>query len=229
MAAKKKLKICIDKIVKPIGMKGRLAAVRNSIWGATRLRVCFLDGDETLHQKVIDGVKDWEKNANMSFVFGAPKSKSDIRITFDEENDGTSWSYVGKEANDFKKEATMNIGWLTDATKAEAKQVILHEVGHALGCLHEHESPAAKIPWNKEAVYKYYKGPPNEWTKKDVDENLFETYEETLTVHTKLDKKSIMMYPIPREHVTSAKFVVGWNNVLSAQDKKFIRTLYPFV
>jgi len=36
-----------------------------------------------------------------------------------------------------------------------------------------------------------------------------------------------MMYPIPRQ-LTMDGFTVDWNRDLSPDDKKFIKTLYPF-
>ena len=105
--------------------------------------------------------------------------------------------------------------------------MVLHELGHALGCIHEHQNPVASIPWNKEAVYAYYAGPPNNWSRADVDNNLFRTYSRNLTQFSDFDAESIMLYPIPKEH-TIGGFEVGWNRQLSPTDKQFIGVLYPF-
>ncbi len=51
----------------------------------------------------------------------------------------------GKEAlRAGKSEPTMNLGWVTNEASTSDKErgTILHEFGHALGLLHEHQSPA---------------------------------------------------------------------------------------
>jgi hypothetical protein len=124
---------------------------------------------------------------------------------------------------------TMNYGWLTPNTEdGEYSRVVIHEFGHALGCIHEHQSPAANIPWDKEAVYRYYAGPPNNWTRAQVDLNLFQRYSQSSMQFTEFDKNSIMLYPIPND-LTIGDFEVGWNKFLSANDKAFIATIYPKV
>jgi hypothetical protein len=35
------------------------------------------------------------------------------------------------------------------------KRQVLHEFGHALGCVHKHCSPGADIHWNPEEVFFY--------------------------------------------------------------------------
>jgi hypothetical protein len=95
-----------------------------------------------------------------------------------------------------------------------------------LGCIHEHQNPAGGIPWNADAVYEYYAKPPNRWDRAKVDRNVLVTYSETLTVHTCVDRDSIMMYPIPSAFTTNG-YTVGWNTRLSTQDKEFVGRLYP--
>jgi hypothetical protein len=121
----------------------------------------------------------------------------------------------------------MNYGWLElDSSDDEVRRVVLHEFGHALGCIHEHQNPAGGIKWNKNVVYAYYAGPPNFWSKEDVDHNLFEVYDENLTIYSQLDPASIMMYPIDRRFTLDG-FEVGLNTQLSSVDKEFIEATYP--
>ena len=67
-----------------------------------------------------------------------------IRIAFDENT--PPWSLVGTGALIFKNDyATMNLGQVKSqplSMTQEERMVIFHEFGHALGLLHEHQSPA---------------------------------------------------------------------------------------
>ena len=121
----------------------------------------------------------------------------------------------------------MNFGWLTlNSTPTDISSVVLHEFGHALGCIHEHQHPAGGIPWNKQAVYNYYAGYPNYWTAAQVDTNIFNAYADNLTVHTdQPDPLSIMMYPIDKA-LTDGQYEVGFNAALSPTDVDFIKQAY---
>jgi len=188
------------------------------------LRVRFLDGQPAVQAKVKRFAQEWEKFANIKFDFGNDPD-GEIRISFEQEG---SWSYIGVDATTIpRKEPTMNFGWLqADTPDDEYSRVVIHEFGHALACIHEHQSPGAEIPWDKEAVYRYYMGPPNNWSKSEIDLNLFQRYGQEVTQFTKFDPKSIMLYPIPNEF-TVGDFEVGWNRELSAMDREFVAAIYP--
>jgi hypothetical protein len=213
-------------VIAGIELPQSLALITRKLWkpGMT-LRVRFLDGDPMIQQRLQPYAHVWSKYANLKFAFGNDPD-AEIRISFKQRG---SWSYLGTDALGIpKNQATMNFGWLARETSdQEYSRVVTHEFGHAIGCIHEHQNPASSIPWDKPVVYRYYAGPPNNWTKEQTDVNLFQTYNRTQTQFSEFDPHSIMLYPIPNEF-TIGDFEVGWNTELSAMDKEFIGTIYPF-
>jgi hypothetical protein len=122
----------------------------------------------------------------------------------------------------------MNFGWLTlKSSDEDHRSVVLHEFGHALGCIHEHQNPAGGIQWNKDVVYRYYAGKPNYWSREKVDHNIFRRYGQDITQFSAFDPGSIMLYPLPKEHTLDG-FEIGLNTQLSATDIAFIGVHYPF-
>lgn len=219
------LRVCIDRVVPPSTLRERMALVKDAKWQPSdAIRVSFMDGDPSVQKRVESHAQEWTKHANLTLFFGDDPG-ADVRITFRERG---SWSVIGTQCRTVLPGlATMNYGWLTPATSdEEVSRVVLHEFGHALGCIHEHQNPAGGIKWNKPVVYAYYQGPPNKWSPADVDRNLFQPYGDDLTVHTDLDPASIMMYPVPKEFTLDG-FHVGMNTSLSPTDIAYISEQYP--
>lgn len=212
-------------IVNPV----HLALVRAKFHkvGGTIL-VKFLNGTDAQKAKVKEMASEWEQYANIKFQW-VTSGNADIRIGFKWQGDGGSWSYIGTDCfNIPQNEPTMNFGWLdiNGRDTDEYSRTVKHEFGHALGCIHEHQNPSANIPWDKPKVYAYYQGPPNNWSKADVDNNLFAKYSTSSTQYSQFDKFSIMLYSIPDE-LTIGTWSVGSNEVLSDMDKSFIGVIYP--
>jgi len=227
--AEEPIKICIDRSGSPriTDPEARLAALKARLWptGST-IRIRFMNGHPVVQEKVAQIALEWIRYANLKFQF-TDAYDAEIRIAFDRR--GGSWSYVGTSAvNISPRYPTMNFGWLYPNTDIdEYRRVVFHEFGHALGMVHEHQSPAAEIPWNKQAVYDYYAAPPNNWSKAMVDMNIFGKYVVRSTQFSEFDPASIMIYPIPAQLTTNG-FAVGWNTELSAMDKAYIGQLYPY-
>jgi hypothetical protein len=243
------IRCCIDRAAPPSSLQNdvderlfgqasswapdRATALTSTLWIPHQtITIGFLhDERESLCRRETAGIehrlqhiaREWTQYANLHFEF--VEGPASIRISFDA---GGSWSYIGRQCLEIPMDQpTMNFGWLTkDLLEGEFRRVVLHEFGHALGCVHEHQHPANGIKWNRPVVYQYYEGLPNFWQKSDVDRNIFSRYATNLTRHTAVDDRSIMMYPIPATH-TEDGYSVGWNDQLSEPDKEFISQLYP--
>jgi len=180
-----------------------------------------------VRSKVIQYATEWSRYANLTFRFmerDAP-GDSDIRISFTA--GAGSWSYIGTGAKTIpQSEPTMNFGWFDDNSTDETfSRTVIHEFGHAIGCIHEQASPVVDIPWNKDAVYAYYLR-TNGWDKAKVDGNVFARAAQANTLNTSWDRTSIMQYSYPAE-LTLDGSSVGWNTVLSNHDKTFVMRCYP--
>lgn len=208
----------------------RMAILTDNKWkNGQTITVAFLDGSALQKKKTKKYARYWtmknKANANIRLKFISGKNAL-IRISF--VADSGSWSTIGTDCNIVPPtEPTMNFGWLrNDTDDEEWERVVVHEFGHALGCIHEHQSPSKGIRWNKVVVYKYFEGPPNNWTKAEVDGNMFDKYSKNLTQFTSLDVTSIMMYFFPKEFTTNG-FGTPENKHLSVTDIDFIRKQYP--
>lgn len=168
--------------------------------------------------------KEWELYANIKLAF-QNSNNGMIRAGF---KPGGSWSKIGRDALLVPAgQTTMNFGWLSSSDATLARQVILHEFGHALGFLHEHQRMDAVIAWDKEKVYSYYAQPPNSWTREQVDQQIFQKYSTVGTNYSAYDRLSIMQYPVPAELTTNGSHI-DWNMELSPTDKQYAALYYPF-
>jgi len=217
----------------PKGAQGhvvRMALAISKKWPPKTVLKCrFLDGSAKMRSKVEKIAHMWEPYEAVTFKF-TNDADAQIRISF--YADDGSWSAVGTDALNKTyfppKEATMNYGWLRDDTADdEYHRVVLHEFGHALGCIHEHESPKFTRKWNKAAVYKAFSGSPNNWSKAEIDSNVLDKYSPKGISATDFDPKSIMLYAFDAQLFSDGLGPTNTNAKLSATDKKKIRQMYP--
>lgn len=202
--------------------------IRRKLWQNGRtLHFQFIGGNPALHKKIEQVAQEWTKYANIHFVFDSSPN-AEIRIGF---ADPGAWSYIGTDALAIPKDQpTMNFGILANSRLSEEdfRRTVLHEFGHVFGLIHEHQNPNANIPWNKEAVYKEFEGPPNYWDRNTINANFFTQYKGDY--RPKFDPQSIMMIiPIPKRFLMGNDFqpITELSSVLSESDKEFISTLYP--
>lgn len=207
-----------------------IAVVNSKKWQPGSIIKCrFLDGSVNMKKKVEAIAHQWEEHCSIRFKF-VTTGTAQIRISF--YADAGSWSAVGRDALNSGyfplHQPTMNYGWLRDNTsEAEYSRVVLHEFGHALGCIHEHQSPKFKRTWDRKAVLKYFQGPPNYWTTAEIEHNVLGKYSPTGITASEYDDKSIMLYAFDGKLFSDGLGNTNNNTKLSARDIKTIKSMYP--
>lgn len=131
---------------------------------------------------------------------------------------GGSSSLVGKACLTApSNEYTITFGWMDPGT-------IIHEFGHALGLLHEHQSPFGGIQWNRPAVYAWAQQTQG-WDKETTDTNILDTYPSNEITGSIFDPKSVMLYFFPAS-LTLNNQGTTQNLRYSETDLKYLASTY---
>ncbi|EEB91101.1 hypothetical protein MPER_10601 [Moniliophthora perniciosa FA553] len=169
------------------------------VGGSAVLNYSFLNGTDYQRSAVRKGMDTWSQYANVIFQ---STNSADIRISFSTTEDiHTCLGTTARNVTDKTKQTMRLKGIDTDApkeSKKEAEQagLILHELGHVLGLLHEHQSPArgGRIKLDVNAVLRHYRIHYPGWTDDDIQQNVIIPYERAEAYNmSSLDMNSIMM------------------------------------
>ena len=206
--------------------------------GKITLNVKFMDGrgagSAAERRMVRRYAQDWTHNTPLGKAFAFnfdPKAEvSHVRVGL-HWTAGDNSSLVGTEAiaPTVKPDApTMKIDDVHPA-------VIRHEFGHVLGLRHEHQNPYAKIPWDRDAIYNELGGPPYNWSRPYIDENLLDVYKGSACPGQKSwDPHSIMMYQIwpefldPNVPISRNLYreLTQGNTLISRRDRECVERIY---
>ena len=249
------LKICVQKILPEHrhimdqvhdSKKVAAAFYKNKLWAPqSEIFIVFLDDGKNIPRNTISGDVDplqtyFENNQNITIPEAVKKivmeriqplvnlkftfiekseiadKKNVVKISFDP--DGGAWSLVGTDAIQ-QKGATMNLGWFDVST-------VLHEFGHVLGMIHEHQSPLGKpIDWNENAVFKWARETQG-WNEEETRKNILDKYDRTMINGSDFDPLSVMLYFFPAK-LTMNHRGTKQNLRLSADDVIWIEKTYP--
>ncbi|QLJ03718.1 hypothetical protein HZZ00_23830 [Streptomyces sp. NEAU-sy36] len=229
---------------------GALLAGRRMWVNGTVLHYCFLDADHDASVIPVPGTGElrrvpwaggkeqqdvvrecfaqWEAlGVGVAFAEVGDRGEAELRIGF--QAGGGSWSAVGREALAVgRAERTMNLGW--DVTAQGERGTVLHEIGHALGLVHEHQNPSAGLHWDDEAVYAELAGPPNHWSRETTYTNVLRALDAGESRGAVWDPCSVMALPFgPGLVLEPERYRGGLRpaGTPSELDREFVLRWYP--
>lgn len=201
--------------------------LNDATWGkGAKLKVHFMNGSLAIKEQVETFAKLWSEPAEIDFEFGVPRAASDVRVTFTQAG---FYSRLGMEARQFPKE-TMSLGFRGDEPEAEVRRLVLHEFGHAIGFMHEHQHPEAGIDWDEAGALAFYRPLLPPMSDADIMAQLRAVPANSFRYKFfRFDPDSIMMYYIPRQAVKPGMYRPEYgknNNQLSEADAVVAASVY---
>ncbi len=176
---------------------------------------------------VKSALAEWDEITNLSFTYPA-SGPFDLRWAFNTSQG--AYSYIGTDCASIpQSQPTGNVGWgwnSKDGTGKYTDGVARHEVGHALGAMHEQCNGNSGICWIAQNVYADLGKPPNNWDKATVDHNVLFVCDPAKYPSTPWDKVSVMQYAVPARWTCSNASIPG-GQYLSSTDNDFWAKVYP--
>jgi hypothetical protein len=158
-------------------------------------------------------------NLNFEFIDRKYKNSADISIEFQRKKGNASSIGIMCKKDVKENRPSIIFSWFS-------VQTVMHEFGHALGMLHEHQNPrGSSIPWKRENVIEWARKTQG-WDVKKTERNILNYYALSDTNGTNFDPLSIMKYSYPAELTINNKTVYRCLR-LSINDIKFLATVYP--
>lgn len=194
------------------------------------LKINFLDGNTELIEFVKQVAKEWVNvsDVDLNYEFVSDALASDIRVSF---VGNASWSFIGTQALEIPKdEPTINLGSIKYMEDLKDKRfAVLHEFGHVLGLIHEHQSPGIHDEWNWDEIFKTYQTNfdwTEETTKETINRNL-ETMntDDTFYKNKIFDPASVMLYNFPSNFFKKPIQLIKTDE-LSEGDLELVKNIY---
>jgi hypothetical protein len=203
-----------------------IAVLTSKYWGAARRRltVSFMETTPAdLRRRILSHMNAWNRTVGITFAETAGVGQ--IRIS---RGSGGYYSYLGTDCLHIpRSRQTMNLqGFTMSTSEAEFTRVVRHETGHTLGAHHEHMRRAIVARIDREKAYRYFGGPPNNWSRQTVDQQVLTPLEERSLMATPADQTSIMCYQLPGSITRDGRPILGGRDI-TANDYAFMGRIYP--
>ncbi|QVW24480.1 peptidase M12 [Pseudomonas hormoni] len=201
--------------------------------GKTLKILVFKHHNEQFFEAVKNGASKWLPHVNLKFdfiemdeeeIFSSDDFLGDIRVDCQEYMFGTGGSSsIGTDSRTGDPQASsMTLG--TNFTSPHYESTVIHEFGHALGLVHEHQHPDAVIPWDLEKVYAYYSTVG--YSRDQVDTQVLPVDRNPGQTYAPYDRHSVMHYEIPSD-LTIGNWHQPNPTQISQSDIAFVRKIYP--
>ncbi|HGM5581611.1 TPA: peptidase M12 [Pseudomonas putida] len=210
------------------GRTKRSVAEHGKLWkNGSTLKISFLGAPNAdTKDAIIDLATKWLPYGNLRFRFMKNNTADvDIAILTSMEKGLINECSIGTDCRLDRPHESMVLTAKPDQGDVFIATV-LHEFGHALGALHEHQHPEAQIPWNKQRIHEFYANSSG-WSPEDVEKQFFQRLAPGGLLSPPYDPLSIMHYPLDPQ-LTDGAFEVKLNTELSEKDKRFMSLAYPY-
>ena len=186
----------------------RLAVLTGAMWPTgTTLRVGFEGGSTAVRDKVLGYAREWSKTANLDFDHAT--TNLDILVGFARPG---YWSYLGAPSRMFasRGDVSLNLqGFDGSMPDSEWRRVVPHEFGHALGFPHEHLAKSIRDRLDPDKVYRYFGGPPNNWSRSLIDSQILDPPTASDWRQGTVEEDSIMCYTFGGNLTKDGRPIVG--------------------
>ncbi|KAK6859591.1 acetylcholinesterase [Apiospora arundinis] len=188
--------------------------------------VCFINGSDEKHEFVKSIVGRHYHAIDMSVRFKFLEVNNwdgpcAIRIIFT--NSGVSWCRLGilkLSGNESFDGPTMSLN-LNGRDQDDNQATVLHEFGHALGLLHQHQHPDSGIEWNEAELKRRNPKLKGNWIHRQYTDKI------RSLAFMPYDRDSIMHYDVDLKVAKNLTKPIPINKVLSEGDKKLLLAMYP--
>ncbi len=196
------------------------------------ITIGFMNGTASDRDFVEKVCREWFDGVetDLQLDFGRSPGGANVRIEFVPNGPNQSAIGLDAESPQFAGKSTMTLGFIPSSSnlpEKEKRRLTLHEFGHVLGFLHEHQRSDRPFTLNMQVLRNTFGVSPNFWNDDQINFNITNTFQldSSNFLTTEFDHNSIMAYFIP---AAAASDGIGTpiNNDLSDDDRKMLKLVY---